>query len=432
MRRLLALGALFLVALLLSPAQVSAHSEIASTSPAAGSSLESMPTVFSLTFASEVDSVFLSMEISPGTPEAPGDVLAAMDRKTDAYAKTVEFTLPKSFDTSATGPFVLRWRYFGLDGHSMEGLVPFTVGSAPAETTTPSFTEEPASPSTSVYVPVRFQVLRAASRYAAFLFGGLLFGAWFWSSRKTLAAFDRISEPVWSFLRVFSAVALAGSSVAVSVFSLLAARDVGVRSLSSSLSLLTSQTSLPWLLLTPVAFYASKSRTLVLPASAMLAVAAGLSSHSADTPLPWFSVLFASLHVLSVIVWAGPLLALAFLRAPISGYRAHPKLMRVMAPALNTYAKLSAIAISVLLISGARQAFVIPGGWPAGTWGTYLVSKIGLFLLIVAPFGVFHHTALRLHRRQNGPVPTMRRTVFLESTGVLLTLVMAVVLSATH
>ena len=142
-------------------------------------------------------------------------------------------------------------------------------------------------------------------------------------------------------------------------------------------------------------------------------------------------MLFSSLHIVALVVWAGPLLALGYLRATQGGFRAHPALPRLLADGLGRFSIWASSAVAVLVISGTRQAIAISDGVPHGVWGRYLMAKLFIVAFCVAPFGVFHHLAIKRARAGGAPWPVLRKTVWLECVGVALAMLAGVVLAAT-
>lgn len=418
----------------------SAHIDQLGSSPAPGETLTAFPPTLSVSFGEDVFAVFVSMQVLRGTPEAPGEPVATLDRVTTEPSTTVEFKLPPSVPApTETGAFVAHWRYYGLDGHTMEGYVPFSVGTSPSsgagsEGTPPLSTGPPtSSPSytSSASLSVLYPALRAGARLFVFLSSAMLLGVLFWSRQKMHAALKTEIAPVWNLARTFAGYILAISSALTAFASVMAAREAGVTSKHALASLVFSQSVFVWIIAIVFALVATKEMWAIPVAVLLVALATALSSHAAALDAVWMSVLFSSLHVVALVVWAGPLLALGYLRATQGGFRAHPALPRLLADGLERFSIWAATSVAVLVISGTRQAVAISEGLPHGVWGRYLMIKLFLAALCVAPFGVFHHLAIKRARAGGAAWPVLRKTVWLECCGMTLVMVAGVVLAAT-
>lgn len=434
------LFAILAFSLFSSAAPASAHIDQTGSSPVPGATLAAFPTTFSVSFGEGVISVFVSMEVLNGTPATPGAPIATLDRITTEPASTIEFKLPPTVATpSASGEYVGHWRYYGPDGHTMEGYIPFTVGvnsntntggSATPSTTGPSSTPS-ASYTTSGSLSVLYPALRAGARLFVFISAAMLFGVLFWSRQKMHAALNKEIAPVWNLARTIAGYTLALSSAVVVFASIMAARDAGVTSKHALASLVFSQSVFVWIAAIVFALAATRESWATPVAVLLVALATALSSHAAALDAVWMSVLFSSLHIVALVVWAGPLFALGYLRATQGGFRAHPALPRLLAEGLGRFSIWASSAVLILIISGTRQAIAISDGVPDGVWGRYLVTKLFITALCVAPFGVFHHLAIKRARAGGASWPVLRKTVWLESVGVVLAMLAGVVLAAT-
>jgi putative copper export protein/methionine-rich copper-binding protein CopC len=453
LRGVVALFSVLLLSVFGGASPASAHVDQTGSSPVPGEVLTAFPATMSVTFGEDVFAVFVSMEVLRGTAAAPGEAIATLDRITTDPSTTVEFKLPPTVATpKETGEYVGHWRYYGLDGHVMEGYVPFSVGppagpgsgtpttdppasGTPSTTVASSTAPSPTTPSPGYGSPdslsVLYPALRAGARFFAFLAASMLFGVFFWSRQKMNVALKKEIAPVWQLSRAFAGSVLALSAAVVAFASVMAARDAGVTAKHALASLVFSQGVFVWLLVIVFAFVATKELWAVPPAVLLVALASALSSHAAALDLAWVSVLFSSLHIVALVVWAGPLFALGYLRAAQGGFRAHPALPRLLADGLERFSIWAATAIAVLVISGTRQAIAMSEGVPYGVWGRYLMVKLFIAALCVAPFGVFHHLAIKRAREGGAPWPVLRKTVWLECAGVSVVMLVGAVLAAT-
>lgn len=117
MKKLLAGG--LLAATLAGPAL--AHTQLKSAVPADGSTVESAPTEFVLTFSGPVRFTALSVQKEGGGEQK----IAALPTAAATQAKVAAPKLEN-------GRHTLNYRVVGADGHVMTGKVSFTVGGKPA------------------------------------------------------------------------------------------------------------------------------------------------------------------------------------------------------------------------------------------------------------------------------------------------------------
>lgn len=125
---LAALTALLLVLATAGPA--SAHDELVSTNPAAGSSVEKAPTTLDLTFSGNIQDIGSEVRVtdSHGTD---------MTRGTLAVQKTkVSQPLREGGDSDET--YTVTWRVVSQDGHPIEGTFTYDVGEGAGSTASPA------------------------------------------------------------------------------------------------------------------------------------------------------------------------------------------------------------------------------------------------------------------------------------------------------
>lgn len=134
--RLTALVAALALALL-SVGSASAHAELESSVPAAGSTVTASPERVTLVFSQELKPAGNSVTVTgpSGAVVSQGD--AALDRSDPNRATLVVALAPNL----AAGAYTVAWVNASVDGHSEEGEFTFTVASASA----PSSGSSPAS-----------------------------------------------------------------------------------------------------------------------------------------------------------------------------------------------------------------------------------------------------------------------------------------------
>ncbi|HEY1016399.1 MAG TPA: copper resistance protein CopC, partial [Herpetosiphonaceae bacterium] len=115
------------------PATALAHVKLASSNPAAGSTIASAPATLELVFDGEVGPDGLKVTVTgPGGARADqGDARLDLD---DIDRKRVLASLKSGL---AGGAYAVDWVVIGADGHEITGSFSFTIqGAAPAPTAT--------------------------------------------------------------------------------------------------------------------------------------------------------------------------------------------------------------------------------------------------------------------------------------------------------
>jgi putative copper export protein len=257
----------------------------------------------------------------------------------------------------------------------------------------------------------------------------MLVGVWFWKRTQMVEALSEALSPTWNLAAGTANVFLQASAALVVLSSVMLARQSGATSLEVTLKVLTSGSVFPWLVALFVGILATRIRPVGLAAALAVAYAAASSSHAVEQRLSFFSVSFATMHLVALFVWVGPLLALAWLRSAQSGLRAHPGLMLLLRDGLERFSLWAGTAVALIVISGVRQTILIADGWPSGQWGFWFWTKMILAAFSVVPFAVFHHLALRRANSGDGAMPVMRQTVWLETAGVVTVMLCAAVMA---
>ena len=142
MKRLIAL--LALVIIFAQPSVGSAHSKLASSTPADGSKLAAAPSEVVLTFNDELESEGLKLSVT----DANGAVVDTGDGRVDLAdleRKTMRVSLKSGL---GTGSYTVRWSVVGSDGHEVTGSIGFAVGDAAVPTPAEPDHHSPGLPAT--------------------------------------------------------------------------------------------------------------------------------------------------------------------------------------------------------------------------------------------------------------------------------------------
>lgn len=361
----------------------SAHAALIGTDPQDGSVLKTAPTQVTLTFSESIGLLDDSFRVlDPDNRRVhTGDPGHAGDR-----SDTARVTLPKGL---ATGTFTVAWRVVSADSHPISGAFTFSIGKPSA--TAPPVPVDPAGDTAA-------GTLYDAARYVAYGGLALLIGA---ATFVLVCGFPgavrRLLLTGWWTL-VLSTVALLllrgpyerGSSPAD-------AFDPSVLS-----ETLTSRPGLALLarlmLLGAAAFYPVRQSVrgrAVLALGGLLTVSlaitwAAAEHASAGIQVP-VAMVSAVLHLLSMAVWLGGLVALL-----TALYRSAEPLP---AATVNRFSRLALASVAVLVVTGVYQSWRGLGSWDALTstsYGHLLVAKLAAVLVLLAGAGVSRRWTGRL------------------------------------
>jgi methionine-rich copper-binding protein CopC len=107
----------------LTPTFATAHTELLSSDPAAGSVVETWPSEISLTFNEELQSIGAEKSNFVVVNNAVGDQISADDEK--LTGSTIKVSLDPN---TIEGPVLVYYRVVSADGHAVEGEYTFNFG----------------------------------------------------------------------------------------------------------------------------------------------------------------------------------------------------------------------------------------------------------------------------------------------------------------
>ncbi len=395
-----ALGAayvgLLLAVSLLIPAHVQAHAELASSDPAANSSLPASPERLALTFTEPIDLATARISL---LDDRQTEVSGLGAISVDAPGTTATVQLP------SLQPGVYTVSYQGTsatDGHVTTGIFAFLVdptGAEPAPTL-PSSTSSPASGPDVV-----------AARWLALVSTlGLLGMSLFWlvSARPALARAGETSlAPPWGLLTLLAAGAAGGLVLYLTLsarpiveagahvghgsgFPLDFASPFGSTPFANAMRVALVGAGAAFVVAAARFFAADQTRR---PASgpsahddrwlmvliALIAVSllgTSLAGHAASLGGPLFALVDFG-HLLAVATWIGPLPGVLLL-----AFRAR----HAFGGALRRHSQVALVAAPIVVLTGfANSSFVIGPARElvASTYGNLLLAKVALFSVAV-------------------------------------------------
>jgi methionine-rich copper-binding protein CopC len=137
-------------ALLLGPAPIaSAHTELLSTTPAEGATLQALPAAATLTFSDAVDARYTKVAVSTPAAAEPVPVTPTVSGST--------VTVPLT--AAGAGGYAVVYRVVSADGHPVSGRLGFTVAGAA--------TSSPSGAATATGTPATTPATQAPATQAA-------------------------------------------------------------------------------------------------------------------------------------------------------------------------------------------------------------------------------------------------------------------------
>jgi copper transport protein len=348
------------VAALALPAAAQAHASFVRSTPADGAALNTAPRRVVVFFDDGV-------EVGKGNAVVDSSRKSMLGGRPRTSGKTL--TLPLRGQLPK-GDYTARWSVVSDDGHQIQGVLAFSVGTGEP----PGAAVLSASGGLSFYT-VFTRLLAIAGLLAAVGIAVFDLVAWRRFARRPLptgtlalacalvfigshgltnathaSGWNRFSF-VWSAAGVWAAVGATLAAVAVG--------DERVRPVASP---------------------------FVLP----LVVAPTLAGHALDPGRSWIDVPIDLLHVAAAAVWLGGLVALVF-AVPRGRDDAATQAARV-------FSRLALVAVIVVALTGAGRALAelssVSQAWSTG-YGRALLAKTGLFGLLIV-LGWFSRNALRV------------------------------------
>lgn len=372
------------------------HAFLAATQPAHGDRLAEPPDRVALQFSEPV-----ALGVSEVAVERHGDgPVVTADPAAGSGGRVVQVALPPL----ETGVYVVSFHVVSaVDGHETAGEFAFGVGAD--NTGLPEAAEEAAALDRTAVVP------------AGLLFLGLTIGLGGLVGPRLLPAAAagslRLRGRYW--LRAGLTVAVAGALIAAgrgmldSGLSELGMAAVGIVGVLGLLLLaLTAAAGPPWLVAVPVV-------------GAVAAWSARSHASTADGLAGW---LLDATHLLAAVLWAGALLYLL-----VAVMAARGSLRTVVMRQAWSYARLAAVTVVVLGVTGAAAAWRLLDA-PAALWttayGRLILGKSVLFGLALVLAGVARRRALA-----GGRPRLLGRVTGGEATVVVAALVAAAALVST-
>lgn len=365
-----------------------AHNNQTDSSPKNGDTLAVAPATWTVSFAKSVPLNSVSGEVitSDGT-RTP--LTQFVHGSSDSV---IAFSLP----TGLTGSVTARWRLVGVDGHIVSGRVGFVVQAAVSNPTVPGSIDSQApttlplqeigeSDATAVSEPIRVS-LRSLQYIGIILLGGMLVA-------ELVVARGAMTVPLGRRFMTAGVALLASSSFIQTLVFNNDIKDSSESSLSSFFSIFSS---------TPGAMLATKTVLSVLLAAVlfrsiqegvlnrstqlhlllivpMFLITLAYGGHSRSQSLPWLGIPVDALHVTSMAIWVGGLIAMLLIVIPNIP---HDRALE----AFQRFSSIAEKAVIVLVVTGAIQMLRLHSGVTTvftSSHGLLLLAKVSIVALML-------------------------------------------------
>ena len=412
------------------PAAAGAHATLGSSVPRWGAVLSAAPTQLTLTYDEDVVGRYARVAVIG----AGGHDIAGPPRTTGSVV-----VVP--LRGGGKSSYTVRWQMVASDdGHVTEGAYTFGVGVKPL----------PPVPAPGVGVPVAPEVLAWLEFLGVVLAGGLLVVralVWAPAVRAVGQAGEREARAALWAAVVGAAVALhaglAGFLVGAypivgggGLGSFADAEIVPIR-VATHVGQAWTVTTFAWLLVLGVlvgAWVTPQRRERLLASAGVIALATafGISWASHPDSRGTVALLADYVHLLAAAAWTGALVGLVILTA-VARRLAPPEREALVRACLQRFSRVAVPLVGVLAVAGGYLALrELPSASSLvdTRYGVTLIVKVAVTLAALA-VGAYHHRRAVPRLVSGAPGTTVRRTLALEASLLLVALALAATLSQT-
>jgi len=405
--RILAAGAVVVVALLAMPLRADAHASLESTTPASGEQLKTAPSQVVLRFSETVSISGDSIRVLNTKGQS---VTGNKAKHANGQGSVVALQLPKLAD----GAYVVSWKAISSDSHPVNGAFTFRIGAAAPGSNDQAALANVLKGSTGGGDHVLGAIF-AVTRFVGFaglvlVVGGMIFLTWVWPAGQE----DRKAR------RIFGGGLIAAAAAAALSIPIQGAYGVegtlgDVFSPSKITDELGTRTGRAWmvrLVLLGAVWLLARARKLDRWSAAALGfaliVTVSLTGHASSGNHVPLAFVVDMVHLSGATIWLGGLVMLAgAVLWPRSGDPTDVE------PTVNLFSQVAFAAVAVIVVSGVIQALRQVGSYDnlfQTTYGKLLVIKVLIFggMLVGAAFSrawIRERAAVRASGLQLSPGP---------------------------
>ena len=378
-----------ILSLFILPITAFGHAAVISSNPSPNESLDTIPKKISIQFSEDIQSSFYSLKVIGNGKEIPLQDIQVSE-------KTLEATRSGSFEE---GTYIIKWRVVSSDGHPIEGTIPFQYGESPLK-------GDQMKPEEKAGFPSSVQIFLQSLQYLCFAaLTGVIF---FYLSLSKNPLPGQISS------RVRRYIWLAYTGLAISILLSLPLKvtidaEVSWQHAFNGIYLKevlqSTQFGRIWIIeisLLLVLFVAIlfmirnqlNKLSLMLPfflVSALM-VCKAFIGHTTDTTHQYWAVSMDFLHLLSMALWLGGLLAILVILPKSYNSKMTDDNKTFYWSVIQKFSSWAILFVVVLIVSGLYSSFQhVPTLYSLldTTYGQLLLGKIGLMLIMIG-FGALH------------------------------------------
>jgi len=387
---------LLFISFFLLQSNASAHAYITNSIPSENESLDKAPQQVKIEFNEKIQSGFTVLNVLNSAGERVDKKDVAIDKQTKKF---ISVTLKDGLKNDV---YTVEWRVLSADGHSVSGIIPFSIGELPKGAAVPQ-NQYTIDKSTMIAVGINKAFL-----YAGFcLYMGLLlfYAVWFRTSKLSSALISRTKKLVYA--------ALGFLSIGIITFLMVQTQtNTGMNFLESlrlrflAETITSTKEGTVWIIqmLLLAVLWASHlyidrnqnyqlKKQWILPGMALVGIilAKAFIGHPSSSPYDKPAIIFDFFHLIGASIWLGGIMAIVFLlKEGIIAKKgeAHDQYWQT----LQNYSHWALFSAAVLAVSGAiNGSLLIPDfhSLISTTYGVVLLVKVGLFLAMMG-FGAYH------------------------------------------
>lgn len=381
------------------PKEAFAHAYVVSSNPSANEELDKQPPSVSITFSEGIESGFHSIKVlnAKGDRVDKGDTVIKDQKIMEAALKK---DLPK-------GVYTIQWNAVSADGHSVSGMIPFSIGKADG-----AFDQlDQGQPDESIDVPSTIDKAFLYTSFSLFL-GTILFGL-FWFQAKISATLAKRMK----WLLTLSLIMMGGTLLVQLPIQTKSAANVSFwQALQPSLlqeTIASTSGGSLWMMLmasfvlltiwTIVVirkgnFTSFKVWLIPLLIFTVLLWLKAQIGHPAATDNKILTTSLDFIHLVSASIWVGGLTAIVLLLIKKLPNEDQPLIRNT----LTAFSPWALISVGLIVFSGFVNAIFILQSFDAlfqSAYGRTFLIKLGLFI-IMGLLGLVHYLMLRWEKKQ--------------------------------
>lgn len=375
---------------------VSAHAYITNSTPSENEILETAPNNVYIEFNEKIQTGFTILNVLNSSGERVDQKNVQIDPNTE---KSITVDLKPDLPNDI---YTVEWRVVSADGHSVSGMIPFSVGELPEGATFPTQQENG-----NMFTFISTMINKGFLYIGFTLYMGLVLFYLIWYKGNTLS--NRLVKRTKS-VSITTITLLAISIVSFIIIQTQSYAGGGLLAALSVSNLLETLKSTKegtiWILqiiLLVILFvshlsiwkkeaYLEKKRW-VIPGLAFLGImlSKAFLGHPSSSPYETVAILFDFAHLVSASIWLGGMLViLLFLREGIFARKGEGH--DLYWGSMEKYSLWALFSVAVLVISGAiNGSLLIPDfhSLVSTAYGKVLLIKVGLLVLMLI-FGAYH------------------------------------------